>query len=159
MNTILTPVERLALSRERLRLALAEDARQPESPIAALLTGGSGVMDVLKAVMPAAGEVLEALATRWEHTNLRPFLERNPLALVAGATVAGIAVAWVRPWRWLFRTPVLGTVGPALLTSVLASGHVQEWITMILSKITKPARAEAAHTTPFNPNASGVRFE
>jgi hypothetical protein len=137
---LLTPGERLTLSRERLRSAIEESAKQPDSPFEAFLTGRSGLLDVLKTVMPGTGDLLDALGAWWEHATLRPLAQRHPVALVAGALVAGAILAWSRPWRWLFRPTVIHTLGPALLTSILASGQVQAWILAILSKApAKPA--------------------
>lgn len=138
---LLTPGERLALSRERLRVAIANNAAQPPSPLSALFPGSSGWLDILKTALPGTGEVMDALAAWWKQATLRPLAERHPIALVAGALLAGAVLAWSRPWRWLFRPPLLAALGPTVLTSVLASGAVQSWILAMLAKETDPAPA------------------
>jgi hypothetical protein len=89
---------------------------------------------------------MDALAEWWKEASLRPLAQRHPLALVTGALVAGALLAWVRPWRWLFRPALVTTFGPALLTSVLASGAVQAWILGILER--KPTESAAVEVPP-----------
>ncbi|MBC7918348.1 MAG: hypothetical protein H7Y28_11135 [Rhodoferax sp.] len=143
-----TPSERLALSRERLRVAISHNATQAPPPLAALLSGSSSLMDIVKDALPGTGDVMNALADWWKEASLRPLAQKHPIALVAGALVAGALLTWIRPWRWLFRPPLLTTLGPALLTSVLASGAVQAWILSMLEKKTaEPTDAEVPTST------------
>lgn len=153
---LLTPGERLALSRERLRVALAENAKQPDSPLEAFLTGSSSPLDILKTVMPGTGELMDALGTWWKQASLQPLAQRYPVALVAGAVAAGAVLVWAKPWRWLFRPTMVNTLGPALLTSLLASGQVQSWIQTLLSKAQQPAAPTdtVPPETPFSAEQS-----
>lgn len=149
MNTPMhTPSERLALSRERMRLAIAHNATQSPPPLAALISGSSSLLDVLKMALPGTGEVMDALAAWWKDASLRPLAQRHPIALVTGALFAGALLAWTRPWRWLFRPALLTTLGPALLTSVLASGAVQAWILSMLSAEPPPSASPAEQKVP-----------
>jgi hypothetical protein len=76
-------------------------------------------------------------------TVLRPVAQRHPIALVAGAAVLGAALIWSRPWRWAFKPRnLLPTLGPALLSSLLASAAVQSWIASILAKDPEPPVAD-----------------
>lgn len=143
-----TPSERLALSRERLRLAISHNATQAPPPLAALISGSSSLLDVLKMALPGTGEVMDALAAWWKEASLRPLAERHPVALVAGALVAGALLAWTRPWRWLLRPALLTTLGPALLTSVLASGAVQAWVLSMLAAEPPPTASATEQKVP-----------
>ncbi len=144
---LLTPSERLALSRERLRTAVAHNSTQAQPPLAALLTGG-GLVEVLKAALPGTSEIIDALSAWWAQATLRPLAQRHPIGLVAGALVAGAVLAWIRPWRWLFRPTLINTLGPALLTSILASGQVQAWILAMLAKEPATPAPEGDKDTP-----------
>jgi hypothetical protein len=146
----LTPVERLALSRERLRVALAENAAYRS---AGAMAPGSGLLDILKTAVPGASLLIDALGPAFKQwwarhplqsssavardvvrTVLRPVAQRHPVALATGAVVLGSVLLWSRPWRWAFRPRnLLVTVGPALLSSVLASAAVQSWIATVLA--------------------------
>ena len=140
---LLTPGERLALSRERLRVALAQNAAQAPSPLAALFPGGIGLLELLKTALPGTGEVIEALGTWWTQAKLRPLAERHPVALVTGSLLVGALLVWSRPWRWLSSSSFLSTLAPALVTSALASGAVQSWILAMLAK--DPAAPPETH--------------
>jgi len=139
-SPLLTPGERLALSRERLRMAIAKNAADPPSPLSVLFPGSSGLLDLLKTLLPGTGDIMDALGTWWNQAPLRPLAQRHPVALVTGALLAGAVLAWTRPWRWLFRPTLLSTVGPALLTSLLTSAAVQSWVLAMLTKA--PATTE-----------------
>lgn len=155
----LTPVERLALSRERLRVAMAHNAATRASGRAA---PGAGLLDILKTTLPGANVWIDTLGPtlkQWwarhplhssgvlagdvVRTVLRPMAQRHPVALVTGAVVLGAVLIWSRPWRWAFQPRnLLPTLGPALLSSVLASGAVQSWIASILAKDQEPPASE-----------------
>ncbi|MDZ7919173.1 hypothetical protein [Rhodoferax sp.] len=75
-----------------------------------------------------------ALANGLAQTLLRPLAQRHPLALAAGAAAVGAMLALSRPWRWAFKPTLLNAMGPALLSSLLASGAVQSWIAEVLAK-------------------------
>lgn len=146
----LTAVERLALSRERLRVALAHTTPAPgPSPT----TAGTGLLDILKATLPGASAVIDTLGSTlkqwWArhplHTSallassvvqtlLRPVAQRHPVALVTSAVVLGAALALSRPWRWAFKPHFLSALGPSLLSSVLASDAVQSWLAAVLTE-------------------------
>lgn len=155
----LTPAERLALSRERLRVALAHNAATRASGTA---SPGAGLLDILKTALPGANVWIDTLGPTlkqwWArhplHTSgvlagdvvrtvLRPVAQRHPMALVAGAAVLGAALVWSRPWRWAFKPRnLLPTLDPALLSSLLASTAVQSWIASILAKDPEPPASD-----------------
>ncbi len=161
----LTPVERLALSRERLRVAIAHNAQARAS---GPTTPGSGLLDILKTVVPGASLLIDTLGPtvkQWwashplyssgvlagdvVRTVLRPVAQRHPIALAAGAVVLGAVLVWSRPWRWAYKPRnLLVTVGPALLSSVLASAAVQSWIASVLAPAPRSPEA-TPETTPL----------
>ena len=149
-----TPIERLSLSRERLRKAMT----RPDSPANERTSDGNkavglGLLDVLKLAVPGAGLALDAVA-QWldghplkasgnfaegvANELLRPLAKRHPLALVAGAVAVGALLVWSRPWRWALKPHLLKTWGPAVLSSAIASSALQNWLSEILSKSREP---------------------
>jgi len=145
------PAERLTLSRERLRVALARTGARPGARADA---SGPGLLDILKTALPGASVLIDTLGQWWARhplhasgllasslvqTFLRPVAQRHPVALVAGAVVLGAALAFSRPWRWAFKSHFLSALGPSLLSSVLASATVQSWIAAALAQEAPPS--------------------
>ena len=164
MNTaLLTPAQRLTLSRERLRLAMARpDGQNARGTTASHKSSGLGLLDVLKLAVPSVGLVIDALGQWWASQPLqasgniaeglvdqilRPLAKRHPIALVAGAAGLGALLIWIRPWRWAWRPPVLSSLGPVLFSSVLASGAVQSWLQSLMAKASAPV--PSPHTGPI----------
>ena len=164
-----TPSERLALSRERLRNAMLRPPAQAGKHFAPGATSsGVNVFDLLKLALPGAALMIDAAAQWWAgHSTqsgtqmasqfanevLRPLAKRHPLALVAGAAAVGALVIWSRPWRWAFKPRLLSTLGPVVLSSVLASGALQGWIQSLMAKATAPApNPDPGPTQNPNPN-------
>lgn len=151
---LLTPGERLTLSRERLRQAMGRSSGRGEAGSAdGKHSSAHGIVEMLKLSMPNAGLVIDAIAQWWAghplqskgnmaegiaDELLRPLAKRNPIALVAGAVAVGALVAWMRPWRWALKPNVLHTWGPALLSSAIASSAVQGWLLATLAKSNTP---------------------
>lgn len=110
---ILAASERLAASRERLRLSLqttasAAGARAaPGSTTAWLgpLLANPGAALAFQALQAWwSGHPLRAVgqgAAAAADVALRPIARRHPVALVLGAGLLGGLMAWIRPWRWL----------------------------------------------------------
>ena len=121
---------RLALSRERLRLAMrpggsanesAEHGHAPpaadSSPRAPRADSHQDWLTRLRAV-PGVEILIEVVAQRWQRHPLRlagqvagdvaeawlrPVAREHPLRLVLGALAVGGVLAWARPWRALPR--------------------------------------------------------
>jgi hypothetical protein len=159
-----TPAERLALSRERLRVALARHA-QPQ-PLHNAAGPDSDLLAILKAALPGTGVLIDLVGEWWKrqplHTSgllstglvqnvLRPLAQRNPIALAVGAVVVGVALAWSRPWRWIFQPQLLSRWGPTVLSSVLASAAVRTWLATVLAP---QPEATASAPTPTPPPES-----
>jgi hypothetical protein len=153
-TALLPPIERLALSRERLRRAMTRrDAPKEQSSATGNKALGLGLLDALKLAVPSAGLIIDAVA-QWldghplkassnfvegvANEVLRPLAKRHPFALVAGAVAVGALLVWSRPWRWVLKPHVLNTWGPAVLSSAIASSALQNWLSGILSKTTVP---------------------
>lgn len=134
-----TPAERLAASREHLRLALHETgpARPDDSDAARDPCAGMASVGGLRSP-PAAQVVIEAIDLWWDRhplpatslvaveavkAVLAPPAQRHPLLLVAGAFVAGGLLARARPWRWGFKSALFAGLLPQLLATSLAHGR------------------------------------
>lgn len=140
----LAAADKLAQSRERLRLALGPPSGTPYS--AANGASSQPLPDWLGrlANLPAARLLLEGLRLWWGRHPLRvvgllafdatkvlvqPLTRQHPLALVLGAAVVGATLGWARPWRWLLRsgaaTAVLAGLLPHLLRHSLQTSQGQ----------------------------------
>lgn len=139
-----TPEERLALSRAAMRASLAEyyqrsrtsnpdDPPSPEDP----------EPEWLKALSDAMSDrPLVAIAMRWLrswwhnhpwrtladlsgevlHEVITPVARRHPWMLLGGAALVGVAIANLRPWRWISGGALLaGLLPPLSMASILAA--------------------------------------
>lgn len=137
MSSVLqTPSQRLARSREQLRLALqAAPARVAgiEGPGAA--STAPTWLDALKS-NPGTRIVFDGVSHWWARHPLRlaaivatsaasaaiqPIAQRHPLGLVAGAAVLGGLIVWCRPWRWSRPALLAGLLPQLLLAAVRAA--------------------------------------
>ncbi len=159
-------VERLAVSRQRLREALL-----PPPPKAHGHPLGEGLgalatdlVNRAKAI-PGAQLLLEALHDWWAQHPLRtagilaaaaarklagPLAERSPLTLVLGAALVGALFALSRPSRWLLRPALIAGLAPALAARVIRELPIDAWLTMFSSFVVAraPASTPAAPTAP-----------
>ena len=131
MSDLLTASERLTLSRERMRQVLAQNATSPPGSNNPLAIAGT-----------FAKEAVE--------TAVHPFAQRNPLALVAGAALAGGLFAWSRPWRWLL-TPVVVSMLPGLIGKVVRGAPAGTWMKAMTS-LTRPRQRQAMRNQPSTPH-------
>lgn len=160
---LLTPAERLALSRERLRRAMVpNDAPASNGAASGTKSGGLDLLDLVKLAVPSASLVIDTLTQWWDGHRLqasgnlvegvldqllRPLAKRHPLTLVASAVAFGAVLVWVRPWRWALKPQVLNTWGPAMFSTVIASSAVQGWLLDVLTK--NAAAPTKASQTPY----------
>ena len=157
-DRVIGAIERLALSRERLRSTMLPAPRKAHaSPL------GSGVDTMARSLverireMPGATPVLEALETWWQQHPLRtaalvasdaarkfaaPLAERNPVGLVAAAVVVGALLALSKPWRWLLRPAIFAGLVPAIATRVMRQMPVESWLRMFAHVTARTAREE-----------------
>lgn len=128
-NAALSPVERLVLTRERLRLALQGADDKPPSTDAPGVSWLGSLADI-----PGAGALIAAATRWWAQHRLRlvgkaisdtakavvqPLAQRHPLALVLGALLLGGLLAWSRPWRWFLTPALFAGLLPRLLATLL----------------------------------------
>ena len=148
----LTAAERLTLSRERLRTAMAKVSAKPAPGLCAS-THVAGLLSLLKTTLPNASLLIDALTQWWTHYTsqgngqtaagvvndlIRPIAKRHPIALLLGALAVGGLLVGSRPWRWVFKPQLLAAWGPAMVSGVLASGTLQAWILAALHKSPAP---------------------
>ena len=137
----MTAAERLDLSRARLRGALLPP------PVLVEETGRRGRFWRGRiANLPIVGIVIETLQEWWSHHALRPatqvaaeasrvvltrLAQHHPFALVLSAGAAGAALAWSRPWRWIFSSALLAGLLPQLASRIVARLPLETWTTML----------------------------
>ena len=128
-----TPSERLARSREQIRLCF--------QPPPANATGTPNHLpkapwiDTLKA-NPGARVVFEAISDWWDKhplrmvasvaavaatASLKPVAQRHPWSLMVGTAALGGLIAWCRPWRWSRPALLAGLLPQLLLAAVKVS--------------------------------------
>lgn len=145
--------DRLALSRERLRLALRVDAAA-----LAAASASPAWLDRLHTV-PAAHIALQALAQWWARSPWRlagrigadaaqavvkPVAQRHPWALVLGATAAGALFAWSRPWRWMLKPALFAGLLPQLARHSLKAAvptSAGSWLSILAALAPAPVPA------------------
>lgn len=135
-SNLLSPSQKLQLSRQRLQNAL-RDAHAPADSTQRASTDPSAQawLGSLKQV-PGAALLLELAAQWWTkhplnlasrlvgdaaNAAVKPVAERHPFALVAGAAVVGGVLGWSRPWRWIMKSAVVAGLLPGMLPRVLPS--------------------------------------
>jgi hypothetical protein len=136
----LSAAERLAESRERLRLYMVggDGRHEARRRMAAANADGSrgSALDRLRS-LPGVGVVIDtlmgwwsrhplhpaaSLATDMARDKLVPMARRHPLAVVAGAFAVGVTIVWLRPWRFVAK-------------SATVSGLVSQFATRSVSNI------------------------
>lgn len=106
---------RLALSRERVRLAL-------------------------RAQQPVASEALSMVSTA-ARAAVAPYAQRHPLVLVAAAAALGGLFAWSRPWRWLLSPALVAALAPRLLVKGLVQVAPPTWSALLAELLRDPGKA------------------
>lgn len=154
--------ERVGLSRARLRLALA-----PPPAMDAQETGERGLRFRGIASLPLVGVVLQSLDAWWAHHPLRPVAQiacgalgaalapiakQYPLVLVLSAGAAGGALAWSRPWRWIFSSALLAGLLPHVASRVVSTLPLETWTRILAGALSRPAsERSAASMTDLGP--------
>lgn len=146
-------VERVALSRARLRAAMVPPPALPAQESAA---GALVWLERLRH-QPAIALVVDTLQNWWARHPLRalvhvageatnavakPIARRNPLALVVVAGLLGAVLAWSRPWRWAIKPALFAGLLPQLVTRVVAHLPLESWLAVFGSTLSG-ARAPA----------------
>jgi hypothetical protein len=152
------PIERLVLSRERMRVALQNATTRRATGGGASGEVHAAWLDAMKAI-PGVGAVVEAACQWWDRHPLRtvgtalmvvakatlqPVAQRHPIGLLLGAAVLGAVLVWSRPWRALIRPALWAGLLPSILTSAAARAPMQTWLDA-LAALSRPAGPVAAH--------------
>ena len=162
-----TPLQRLQLSRERMRRYLLPAVRKPRDAEAGLADKIGGKLDEWRD-HPLIGAVIDAVQGWWAHHPLRsvadigstaarelaePLVRRHPVACVAGALVLGALAMRVKPWRWILR-PALFAGLTTQVVSRLLSDAPMEFVLNALMKLKRqaPPADPVAPETPDTPD-------
>jgi hypothetical protein len=159
----LPAVQRLAASRERLRVALYELSPPPE---AAHDSSPSVLMTALMAI-PGVGLVVDAVRRWWtQHplhlatlvagstarSAMKPMARRNPFALILAAAAIGGLLYWFKPWRGLLKPALLAGLVPHLVSRAMDHVPVEAWMAGVTGffseRMREPAAASAAQEPP-----------
>lgn len=153
----LTPSDRLALSRERLRRAMSEISA-PEAEAESRGARGRPLawLDSLKSIA-GAPIVIEFVRNWWRHNPLRiagagadaaqavvkPMARRNPLTLILGAFLLGGLFAWSRPWRWIVKPALFAGLLSKLFYKATTRVPIESWISVLTSLAQQPRGASS----------------
>ena len=149
----MTPVERLTLSRGRLRAAMLPPPGKSRSHPLGDRIGEfvTGLVENFKAVPSLAG-VIEHIEGWWAQHPFRaaglvvaeasrklttPMAERHPISLVLAAALAGALLAFSRPWRWIVSPALLAGLLPSLVSRTIRELPVDSWA-KVLASISAP---------------------
>lgn len=133
MNHTQTSCDRLAQSRDRLRLALSQSASSgtdraghpfgaTAADILARLQGGAGIQifttvlknwwrqHPLRLALQVSAQTAELVVT--------PVAQKHPVALVVGAAAAGALLVRTRAWRWLSVSAVFTGLMPQVIKAL-----------------------------------------
>ena len=169
IGATLTPLQRLARSRERMRKVLAP----PPRPAADAAAGGSGKSwEQRLRDIPGMATVIDVVKVWWQQhplhavgivagevgrTTLRPIARRHPFALVGVALLAGVVLAWARPWRWALRSALFAGLVPQVASRVVASMPIESWLTMLGTLFTSAqASPQSAEAGPGADSTAGT---
>jgi hypothetical protein len=136
--------EKIELTRAQLRRAMTPPPPAPRKNYSRVKLEGQGptVLDRLKA-LPFIGTIVDAIDSWWlshplrpvtrvvgqaSNAAVRPFARTNPISLVAGAAIAGAALAWSRPWRWLIRPALFAGLVPQIASRLVARIPLESWM-------------------------------
>lgn len=155
----LSAAQRLAESRERLRLHMAQgdgrhEARRRTAAARADGTSSSGI-DRLRA-MPVVGVVIDAVSAWWANHPLRPtaslaegvvrdavapLARKHPVTVLAAAFVVGGAIVWLKPWRFLGKSALFA----GLMTQIVSRAITHMPWESMLGAVTSFAHAHTSH--------------
>lgn len=165
-------VERLALSRARLRTYLAEGAprkrRRPSVGDAASLPGIDLLMGKLKE-HPIAAAVYDAVTNWWKSHPVHafgviagaaardaagPLVRRHPVAMVCVALVAGALVARMRPWRLVMKSALFAGLASQVLSRLVSAVPVDTVLAALMRFAGRGGEAAPDDAPPPRPAAA-----
>lgn len=158
-------LERLAISRERLRSSLMEAAHphqedgehKPSMLMSALLAipGAHIVVDAVRHwwsqhPMHLAG----TLAANTARTVVRPMARRNPFALILGAMVVGGVIVWLKPWRGIVKPALLAGLVPQIVSRAISHVPIESWISTLVTMVTLRSATRGSDAPAAEPPAT-----
>lgn len=157
-DEVRTPLQRLQLSRERMRRYLLPAVRKPKDAEAGVVGKIGGKLEELRD-HPLIGAVIDAVQGWWANHPLRsvadvgstaarelaePLVRRHPVACVAGALVIGALAVRIRPWRWILRPALFAGLTTQVVSRLLSDAPME----FVLSALMKLKRHESPPETP-----------
>lgn len=145
----LSAAQRLAASRERLRLSMRKAEPEPRE-------SGGMVADALHDWWSQhPWRVAGTVAADAVKAGLQPVAQRHPIALVLGAVVVGGLIVWARPWRGILRPALLAGLLPQLMSKAMEHLPVESWLAVLSSLAKQPAATKAGSAaTASSPQAA-----
>lgn len=134
----MSAIERIELSRARLRSAMQPPPALPASEPSGVLAWFERLKD-----QPSIAVIIDALQSWWSRHPLRPLVQmateatnavarpiaaHNPVALVVAAGLFGIVFAWSRPWRWALKPALFAGLLPQLVSRVVSNLPLESWL-------------------------------
>jgi hypothetical protein len=152
----LSAVERLVLSRQRLRVALHElappdETGEPEEP-SVLMTALMAIPGVQTLVESVRGwwaqhplHLATLVAGNTARSAMKPIARRNPFGLMLAAAAVGGLLYWIKPWRGLLRPALLAGIVPHLVSRIMAQVPVESWMEAVSTFASEQMRGRRAH--------------
>ncbi|HEY0819725.1 MAG TPA: hypothetical protein VGD46_13160 [Rhizobacter sp.] len=154
LDARLSAVERLTLSRQRLRVALHELAPpdeatgEPKEP-SVLMTALMAIPGVQTLVESVRGwwaqhplHLATLVAGSTARSAMRPIAGRNPFGLVLAAAAVGGLLYWIKPWRGLLRPALLAGIVPHLVSRIMAQVPVESWMEAVSTYASEQMRGQ-----------------
>jgi hypothetical protein len=161
-QSVASATERLAASRQRLQIALAQTVEANRPRPASQDHAAPAWMDELKAI-PGVGIVVQALSAWWAKYPLntasvmafdaanavaKPLATRHPVLLVAGALLLGGMLAWSRPWRWILKPALFAGLMAQLSAKIVAQVPLQSWMSLLTAMAQGRAQTPQPQAAP-----------
>ena len=141
MNDLLMACERLAHSRQGLRLAMAPAVTPGSAPGQAWQGASWWQRGVSRFAATSAGSVIVPAARLWwarqpmrpavalaggaARIALQPLAQAHPIKLLGAALLCGAVLSWARPWRWAANSAALTSLLPQLLLTAMTRAQPQ----------------------------------
>ena len=153
----MSAVDRLEMSRSRLRLAM-----RPPPPLLSSEPHDPSLLQRLRH-LPVVGLVTESVDAWWLNHPMRmvshvaaqastavarPVARLHPVAFVLVAAAVGALLVWSRPWRWALRPALLAGLAPQFASRVVANMPIESWMTLLDTALSKASKSATPSTRP-----------
>jgi hypothetical protein len=168
-HSVASATERLAASRQRLQIALAQTVEANRPRAVSPSHAAPAWMDELKAI-PGVGIVVQALSAWWAKYPLntasvmafdaanavaKPLASRHPVLLVAGAVAVGGLLAYSRPWRWILKPALFAGLMAQLSAKMVAQVPLQSWMSLLTAFAQGRSKVPAGQAAPQAASPTG----